>query len=537
MRFGRSVIAGPIAPRAPSCNRLCQRAAARLSGSITNAAGNSRRRIPISITVSFASSRPEDDSALVLPIHKGEVLDNALKGLSDEDSAALKRAAASSRFEGDLGAIVEIFAKTGDESRRILLVGTGNGADTEAYEKAGGAVAARLLTSGVKAITFDANTASAKHAGSRMAFGALQRSWRLETYRTKAPEKSKRTLEAITVVADDREAKGWTHFEAVYAGIALARELVTEPPNVIHPQGFVERCRQLEQHGVSIEVLDRDEMTELGMGALLGVAQGSVREPKLLVMRWDGTGGTQEKPVAFVGKGVTFDTGGISLKPGAGMEDMKFDMGGAAAVAGTMRALAGRKAKAHVVGVCGLVENMPSGNAMRPSDVVTTMSGQTVEVLNTDAEGRLVLCDAMHWVQEQYHPDVMIDLATLTGAMIISLGFEHGGCFANDDGLADELIAAGQTSGDKLWRMPLGKAYDKLIDSPIADIKNVGPREAGSITAAQFLQRFVQNGVKWAHLDIAGMVWMKTTSNLWDKGATGYGVRLLDRFIADNYEK
>ncbi|QLC26777.1 leucyl aminopeptidase [Parasphingopyxis algicola] len=486
--------------------------------------------------VTFASSVPEDSSALILPLGKGKPLDTATKELSADAANLVKRAAEASRFEGDLGSIVEIFDETKHGTRRIVIVGAGNGDDTESLQKAGGAAMAKLLTSGETALAFDARTSGEKDAGSRMAFGALQRSWRLDSYRTKAPAKTKPTVEEIAVVANDAEAKRWDHFQALYAGIALARELVTEPPNIIHPQGFVERCRPLSELGVEIEVLDRDEMTELGMGALLGVAQGSIREPKLLVMRWDGTGGAQKNPVAFVGKGVTFDTGGISLKPGPGMEDMKFDMGGAAAVAGAMCALAGRKAKAHVVGVCGLVENMPGSNAQRPSDIVTTMSGQTVEVLNTDAEGRLVLCDAMHWTQEKYSPEVMVDLATLTGAMIIALGHEHGGCFSNDDGLADQLLAAGTGSGDKLWRMPLGKPYDKLIDSPIADIKNVGPREAGSITAAQFLQRFVKDGVKWAHLDIAGTVWMKSASNLWDKGATGYGVRLLDRFIADNFE-
>jgi leucyl aminopeptidase len=253
-------------------------------------------------------------------------------------------------------------------------------------------------------------------------------------------------------------------------------------------------------------------------------------------MKWDGTAGAQEKPVVFVGKGVTFDTGGISIKPAAGMEDMKWDMGGAGAVAGTMKALAGRKAKAHVVGICGLVENMPDGNAQRPGDIVTSMSGQTIEVINTDAEGRLVLCDALHWAQETYKPDTIIDLATLTGAIIISLGKEHAGLFSNSDELSDQLLAAGKASGDKLWRMPVGPAYDKLIDSPIADIKNVGPRDAGSITAAQFLQRFIKDGVKWAHLDIAGTVWADKDGPTWAKGATGYGVKLLDRFVADNFE-
>ncbi|HMT45353.1 MAG TPA: leucyl aminopeptidase, partial [Chakrabartia sp.] len=259
-------------------------------------------------------------------------------------------------------------------------------------------------------------------------------------------------------------------------------------------------------------------------------------EPKLLVMRWDGSGGTQPTPLVFVGKGVTFDTGGISLKPPAGMEDMKWDMGGAGAVAGTMLALAGRKAKAHVVGVCGLVENMPDGNAQRPGDVVTSMSGQTIEVINTDAEGRLVLCDAITWVQKKYAPAVIVDLATLTGAMIISLGHEYGGLFSNDDGLAEQLLSSAKTAGDPLWRMPMGEAFNKMIDSPIADMKNVGPREGGSITAAQFIQRFVDEGVKWAHLDIAGMVWASKPGAVWDKGATGYGVRLLNQLVADHFE-
>jgi leucyl aminopeptidase len=287
--------------------------------------------------------------------------------------------------------------------------------------------------------------------------------------------------------------------------------------------------------GVRIEILDEAAMRDAGMGALLGVSQGSVREARLLAMIWDGTGGKAD-PVAFVGKGVTFDTGGISLKPGAGMEDMKWDMGGAGAVAGLMHVLAGRKAKAHVVGICGLVENMPDGNAQRPGDVVTTMSGQTVEVINTDAEGRLVLCDAICWTQKRFKPKTIVDLATLTGAMIISLGHEHGGVFANDDSLADGLIAAGKATGEKLWRMPMGEAYDKMIDSPIADMKNVGPREAGSITAAQFIARYVDEGVAWAHLDIAGMVWSSKPGTLYEKGATGYGVRLLDRFVKDTLE-
>jgi leucyl aminopeptidase len=277
-------------------------------------------------------------------------------------------------------------------------------------------------------------------------------------------------------------------------------------------------------------------MRELGMGALLGVSQGSVQPPRLLAMRWNGAPDNNDKPTVFIGKGVTFDTGGISIKPSLGMEAMKWDMGGAAAVAGALNVLAARKARANVIGVCGLVENMPDGKAQRPGDVVKSMSGQTIEVINTDAEGRLVLCDAMTWAQRQYQPRYMIDLATLTGAMIVSLGHEYAGIFSNDDGLAGRLVEAGSRTGDILWRLPMGEAYDKLMDSPIADMKNSGPREGGSITAATFLGRFVEEGVKWAHLDIAGMVWANKAGTLFDKGATGYGVALLDRFVADNLE-
>jgi leucyl aminopeptidase len=298
----------------------------------------------------------------------------------------------------------------------------------------------------------------------------------------------------------------------------------------------VERCQPLADLGIEVSVLDEADMANLGMGALLGVAIGSVRKPRLLALRWDGTAGAQATPLCFVGKGVTFDTGGISIKPAAGMEDMKWDMGGAGAVAGVMKALALRKAPAHVVGICGLVENMPDGAAQRPGDIVKTMSGQTVEVINTDAEGRLVLCDAIWWAQQTYKPSTLVDLATLTGAMIISLGHEYGGLFSNDEELAEQLMVAGQTSGDKLWRFPVGEAYDKLLDSPIADMRNIGPRYGGSITAAQFIKRFVQDGVKWAHLDIAGMVWADKPGLTWDKGATGYGVRLLDSLVRAHYQ-
>ena len=491
------------------------------------------------IEVEFASVQTNTSEAIVFPAVKGGVSAALMPGLKEGDVALVRNAAALNRFEGEAGGSFETFVTNANGARRVILIGIGTGS-VEDFERAGAAVAAKLLTSGEVSASIDLSglaISPSAEAVMRFAAGIALRSWRFDIYRTKLAEKQKPTLKAVTIVgAGENAGVAWASQKAVIDGISLTRELVSEPANIIYPESFVERCQKLAGLGVEIEVLGQAEMEAAGMGALLGVNQGSVREPRLLVMRWDGTGGASNPPVVFVGKGVTFDTGGISIKPAGGMEDMKWDMGGAGAVAGTMMALAGRKAKAHVVGICGLVENMPDGNAQRPGDVVTSMSGQTIEVINTDAEGRLVLCDAMTWVQKKYSPKVMIDLATLTGAIIISLGNEHGGLFSNDDGLADSLLKAGKAAGDPLWRMPIGAAYDKLIDSPIADIKNVGPREGGSITAAQFLHRFVDEGVKWAHLDIAGMVWANKPGAVWDKGATGYGVRLLDRLVADNFE-
>ena len=454
---------------------------------------------------------------------------------------AVAEGAKAARFAGKAGQVFDTFVERGGKLVRLALAGAGKPkADDRraALERAGAAISARFLTSGETSLALDLSHSglSADEAAAVLT-GLRLRGWRYDLYRTKLKDEQKVSLaEAIVVGAPAGTEEAWKVAAAVADGVELTRELVTEPANVIYPESFVERCRKrFEGTGIEIRVLDENEMAKLGMGALLGVAQGSAQKPRLLVLVWNG-GNAGDKPTAFVGKGVTFDTGGISIKPAAGMEDMKWDMGGAGAVAGAMLVLAKRKAKANVVGVCGLVENMPDGNAQRPGDVVTTMSGQTVEVINTDAEGRLVLCDALHWVQQEYAPKAIVALATLTGAMIIALGHEHGGLFSNDDKLAEALLKAGKESGDALWRMPLGPAYDKLIDSPIADIKNVGPRYGGSITAAQFLQRFIENGTPWAHLDIAGMAWADKPGATWDKGATGFGVRLLDRYVRDVLE-
>ncbi len=452
------------------------------------------------------------------------------------DPSVREAAAAAAGFQPKAGKIFETFVAQDGRMTRLVLAGAQSGeAPGSGLEAAGAAIAARYVSGGVERLAFDAGQAQLRPADiAALLTGLVLRSWRHDRYRTRLKDEQKATLKEVVVHgAPAGAAVAWEDARAVVTGVEFTRELVTEPPNVVYPESFVARCvERLSGTGALIEVLDEAQMHELGMGALLGVSQGSERAARLLVIRWNG-GAKGDKPTVFVGKGVTFDSGGISIKPGAGMEDMKWDMGGAGAVAGAMLALATRQARANVIGVCGLVENMPDGKAMRPGDVVTTMSGQTVEVLNTDAEGRLVLCDALTWVQRNCSPARIVDLATLTGAMIVALGYEHGGLFANNDELAGQLLEAGKASGDKLWRLPLSPAYDKLIDSPIADIKNVGPRPAGSITAAQFLQRFVENDTPWAHLDIAGMVWADKPGATWDKGATGYGVRLLDRFVRD----
>jgi leucyl aminopeptidase len=488
------------------------------------------------MNINFADRRPEGDYALVLPVAGKDR--KPLTSLGAQQ-ASVTAALDGQRFEGDASATSEQYFDDAGKVRRLIVVGIGSAALSDGAEKLGGNVVAKLLTSGetravidLSGLGYDADSAA------KLALAAALRSWRYDRYRTTLKDKQKPTLTEIVIVGAPAEAEQRyrSRWQPVVAGTELTRELVTEPANIIYPESFVERVtKSLEGTGVEVEVLDKAAMAKLGMGALLGVAQGSIRDPRLLILKWNG-GEARAAPTAFVGKGVTFDTGGISIKPAAGMEAMKWDMGGAGAVVGAFKALALRKAKANLIGICGLVENMPGGNAQRPGDVVTTMSGQTVEVINTDAEGRLVLGDAITYVQRTYKPKTIIDLATLTGAILVSLGHEWAGLFSNNDELAGQLATAGDQSGDKLWRMPMAEPFDRLIDSPIADIKNVGPREGGSITAAHFIQRFVDEGVRWAHIDMAGMAWSDKASATYDKGATGYGVRLLDQYVADVLE-
>ena len=459
---------------------------------------------------------------------------------------AIGRALGVSRFKGKADELLQILAPGELALDRMLLYGLGQPANIDALgaEAIGGRLVAHANAAGetVLAIAIDpiagCKLAPAEFAA-RVAQGARLRSYRFDKYRTKEKPEQKPTLKKLTLLVDDTAAAraAYAPLEKLAEGICFTRNLVSEPANVMYPESLAAAAKELRKLGVEVEILGEKQMRKLGMNALLGVGQGSDRESQLVVMRWNGLPESRKKPpVAFVGKGVTFDTGGISIKPAAGMEEMKWDMGGAGVVIGAMKALAGRKAKANVVGVVGLVENMPSGTAQRPGDVVRSMSGQTIEVINTDAEGRLVLADALWYTQNRFRPQLMVDLATLTGAIMVALGQIHAGLFANNDQLAERLLAAGRAEGELLWRMPLADGYDKIINSDIADMKNVGNRYGGSITAAQFLQRFVNN-TPWAHLDIAGMAWSDKDAPTVPKGATGYGVRLLSRLVQQHYEE
>ena len=483
--------------------------------------------------VSFSAPALPRSGALVLAVAKGLALEDLAAEADAAASGMLSSAMAASRFDGSAKTTLEVLAPPGLDAERVLLAGVGEEVDTRVAEDIGGAVYSALAKSGSESATLAWPLAgSAAAAG----LGAALAAYRFDKYRTQLKASDKPALTELTIATPDAEAARQS-YEAdgarLVEAVAFARDFVSEPGNVLYPETYAEALRELEAVGVSVEVFDRAALEELKMATLLGVAQGSAREARVVVMRWQGA---EEPPIALVGKGVTFDTGGISIKPSGGMEEMKWDMGGSAAVAGAMRAVAGRKAAAHVVGIVGLVENMPSGTAQRPGDVVTSYSGQTVEVINTDAEGRLVLADLLAYVIERFEPRAVVDLATLTGAMVMALAHEYAGLFSNDDALAASLMAAGEAVDEKLWRFPLHDTYDKMLESHIADMKNIGPREAGAITAAQFLKRFVGE-TPWAHLDIAGTAWTDKARATVPKGATGYGVRLLDRLVRDVCER
>ena len=496
------------------------------------------------------TSRPSIGFAKITAPKKGSVviLSAENEGLSEaaracDPAKALDRAFSIAEFSGKFAAIVELIAPEGSGVDRLVAIGAGktSSLDEYAWLKLGGAIAGHFRKSAEVAVILDVPEIKAGAAeAAAVAAGILLRAYSFDKYKTKKDDNgdkaSERKPSKFTIHCADPAAakKAFADAEAVVNGVMLARDLVNEPANFLGPVEFAAQAKELEKLGVKVEILAEKEMKKLGMGALLGVAQGSPRGARLVVMQWNGAK-AKDKPVAFIGKGVTFDTGGNSIKPAAGMEDMKGDMGGAAAVTGLIHALAARKAKANVVGIIGLVENSVDGHSQRPGDIVTSMSGQTIEVLNTDAEGRLVLADALWYCNDRFEPKFMVNLATLTGAIIVALGQSHAGLFSNNDELATRLTESGLATQEKLWRMPLASEYDKLLDSKNADMKNIGGRNGGSITAAQFLQRFVKE-TPWAHLDIAGTAMGSPSNEINQSWASGFGVRLLDRLVRDHYE-
>jgi leucyl aminopeptidase len=454
------------------------------------------------------------------------------------------RAAKAERFTGKSGSALELVVPEGLKVSRLVVIGAGNtkGLEPKDLLKLGGLALGKLPLSTSEAVVFAELPGGALKDGQAadLAQRIVLRAYAFDRYKTKRKDDEKPPARrSVTVAVGDVAAarKAYAAREAISGGVLMARDLVNEPANVLYPEEFARRTLVLKKAGVAVEVLDLKAMKKLGMGALLGVGQGSRRDSRTVVMRWNG-GKTGEAPVAFIGKGVCFDTGGISIKPAASMEDMKGDMAGAACVVGLMQALAARKAKVNAVGVIGCVENMPDGNAQRPGDIVTSMSGQTIEIINTDAEGRLVLADVICYTAKRFKPKFMIDLATLTGAIIVALGQEYAGMFANNDEISHRLHKAGEATGELVWRMPLNPAYDKMIDSKFADMKNTGgTRWGGAITAAQFIKRFVDDKIPWAHLDIAGTAFDSRQTDINRSWGSGWGVRLLDRLVADYYEK
>jgi len=494
--------------------------------------------------LAFTSRDLPDSGALVVGVLADGQLTEAARQADRATGGAVSRALeAAGRFHGKVRQIQEILAPGGGLSRVVLLgLGTAEELTETAWEKLGGELAAKLNALGEDTATVVVDAVAGAPvdvatAAARLAHGARLRGYRFDRYKTREGEESAPTLSRLNLAVEAADAARDQHagLDRVADGVFHTRDLVSEPANVLSPEQLAEECHKLGELGVEVEILDAERMQKLGMGALLAVAQGSQRAPRLVVMRWNGAGGSTT-PLAVVGKGVCFDSGGISIKPAGGMEDMKWDMGGAGVTIGLMKALAGRAAAVDVVGVVGLVENMPSGSAYRPGDVVTAMSGQTIEVINTDAEGRLVLADALWYTQETYRPHTIVDLATLTGGILVALGKVTAGLFSNDDDLAYRLYTAGRRVDEPVWRLPLGESYDQDVNSDIADMKNTGEgRNASSIAAAQFLQRHIQPEVRWAHLDIAGVTWASKPSPVVPKGGTGFGVRLLDRFVAENH--
>jgi leucyl aminopeptidase len=492
------------------------------------------------LSIGFSKAIENDAPAMVVFLATENAAGETGAALITEADHSVKRAVGATGFSGKAGSSLDLLAPSGLKTDRLLLVGVGEPAeiDLKAALKLGGQVLGKLREAKVRAASVVLDIAGVETTPefvAEFALGLKLRAYEFDKYKTKKKDDDAPGKIEVTIVTDgaSKAKKAWAELEAVADGVVIARDLINESPNHLGPEDFADEAKKLEKLGVDVEILDEKDLKKAGFGALLAVGKGSTRPPRLVVLKWNG-GPSGKAPVAFIGKGLVFDSGGISIKPASGMEDMKGDMAGAAAVTGLFRALAGRKAKVNAIGILGIVENMPDGGSYRPGDIVKSLSGQTIEIINTDAEGRLVLGDALWYCQDRFKPSAMINLATLTGAIVVALGQTMAGLFSNDDALAANILKAGEDSGERLWRMPLGPEYDKLIDSKFADVKNSGGRNAGAITAAQFLKRFV-NDVPWAHLDIAGTAMGSPDTDINRSWSSGYGVRLLDRLIRNVY--
>lgn len=511
----------------------------------------------MSLSISFTKEPKKSVVNFVVPLFKGESF--AAPGLSNAAVSFVKHALEKKAdFKAGHGEVLDLLMPADADEERVIVLGLGDAKALTAVkaEEAGGKLLACLNGSGLKDVSLLLSVKAKglelkeEELGACLANGAVLRSYKFERYKSKPSGKGKKLAEEKKVefsklaIVHEHSAnvkKAYDVKKAISEGVFFARDLVNSAPNDLYPESYAQIIKdELKPLGVEVEVLDEKKMLKLGMGAIMAVGQGSARQPRMVVMRWKGAAKKAQEggPLAFVGKGVTFDTGGISLKPGAGMDEMKMDMGGSAAVVGLMKSLALRKAKVDVVGVVGLAENMPSERAYRPGDVVTSYSGKTIEVLNTDAEGRLVLADCLTHVQKKYKPRFIIDLATLTGAIMVALGYEYCGTFATDDEMWSQLEKASASSGEKLWRMPLDEEWKKQMQSDVADLQNIGKiaRMAGSCTAAGFLQHFIEDDTPWVHMDIAGTAWRKSDMALYPKFGSGFGVRVLSDFVMSNYE-
>ena len=493
--------------------------------------------------ISFAEPAWPKTGAIAVGVLAGRRLMPSGETLDRRTGGALARAMRISRFDGKVGETLSVLAPRGLKNSRIVLAGLGKPAklDAQAAQRVGGALVAELAESGEAAVSLAidpllALAGDAIEVAANIALGASLRAYRFDKYRTTRKREERPALKTLALLVGGATAarRAFAPLASTATAVCRIRDLVNEPANVVNPGSFAAEAQTLAALGIKVEVLGAKALRERGLNAMLGVGQGSANEPQLVILEWRGAD-EATAPVVFVGKGVTFDTGGISIKPAAGMEEMKGDMAGAGAVFGVLQSLAARRAPVDAVGLCAMVENMPSGTAQRPGDVVRSASGQTIEVVDTDAEGRLVLSDALWYAQDRFKPRAMIDLATLTGSIITALGHEYAGLFSNDEALGRQLRAAGEATGERLWPMPFGPEYDERIKSDIADMKNDGGRWGDSINAAVMLKRFVGK-TAWAHLDIAGTAWTDADQPTAPKGATGFGVRLLDRFVRDNYE-